>query len=64
MAGLTPFSKPIRGGTDGGRLTFMGLPTPNLGTGGGNFHGKYEYLSIDEMKKASEIVVNIAHLVR
>lgn len=64
LAGLTPFSKPIRGGTDGARLTFMGLPTPNLGTGGGNFHGKYEYLSINEMKKASEIVVNIAHLVK
>lgn len=64
MAGINPFSKPIRGGTDGARLTQMGLPTPNLGTGGGNYHGRYEYCSINEMEKASEIVVNIAMLIK
>lgn len=64
FAGIIPFSKPIRGGTDGARLTYMGLPTPNLGTGGGNFHGRFEYLSITEMKKASEIVVNICKLIK
>lgn len=64
MAGLVPFSTPIRGGTDGARLTYMGLPTPNLGTGGGNFHGIYEYVSINEMKKTVDILINIAHLIK
>src|SRR5215211_7790337 len=53
-AGLKPFLKPIRGGTDGSRLTFQGLPTPNLFTGGGNFHGKLEYNSRRGLEKSTE----------
>lgn len=58
-AGVEPFSDPIRGGTDGARLTYMGLPTPNLGTGGFNFHGRYEFASINQMKKAVNICLEI-----
>lgn len=58
-AGLEPIIKPIRGGTDGSRLSFMGLPTPNLFTGGYNFHGRYEILSVDLMEKSLEVVKNI-----
>jgi len=58
-AGVTPFSDPIRGGTDGARLTYMGLPTPNIGTGGFNFHGRYEFASINQMKKAVEICLEL-----
>lgn len=57
--GMTPVSHAIRGGTDGASLTYMGLPCPNLGTGGRQCHGKYEYASINEMKKASELLVRI-----
>ena len=57
--GLTPIVEPIRGGTDGARLTFMGLPCPNLGTGGYNFHGPYEYASVKEMNLAVEIIKTI-----
>ena len=56
---LNPIIEPIRGGTDGARLTFMGLPCPNLGTGGYNFHGPYEYASIKEMYLAVEIIKSI-----
>ena len=62
MAGVEPLVKPIRGGTDGSRLSYMGLPCPNLFTGGMNFHGKYEYASLDTMKKAMQTVVNLAGL--
>ena len=62
-AGITPFSTAIRGGTDGARLTYMGLPCPNLGTGGYNFHGRYEFLSINQMKKAGEILFEIIKLI-
>lgn len=55
-AGLTPIIEPIRGGTDGARLTYMGLPCPNLGTGGYNYHGPYEYASIQEMDLAVEVI--------
>ena len=55
--GMTPVSHAIRGGTDGASLTYMGLPCPNLGTGGRQCHGKYEYASINEMKKASELLI-------
>lgn len=58
-AGVIPTIVPIRGGTDGARLSFMGLPTPNLFTGGGNFHGKYEYACLDTMKKSVEVILNI-----
>lgn len=61
-AGVTPKIGPIRGGTDGAKLSFMGLPTPNIFTGGYNFHGRYELLSVDEMKKAVETVINICEI--
>ena len=62
MAGVEPLVKPIRGGTDGSRLSYMGLPCPNLFTGGMNFHGKYEYASLDTMKKAMQTIINLAGL--
>ncbi|MCD4769197.1 MAG: peptidase T [Bacteroidales bacterium] len=58
-AGVKPIIKPIRGGTDGARLSFMGLPCPNIFTGGHNFHGKYEYIAIQSMVKAVETIKNI-----
>lgn len=58
-AGLQPWVEKVRGGTDGARLTFMGLPCPNLGTGGANCHGRYEVCSIQEMHKVVEILLNI-----
>ena len=61
--GIKPNVKPIGGGTDGSRLSFMGLPCPNIFAGGMNFHGKYEYLPIPSMEKASKVVVKIAELV-
>lgn len=57
--GLQPTSTPIRGGTDGARLTYDGLLTPNIGTGGYNFHGKYEYVSVQSMYKISELLCRI-----
>ena len=61
-AGVEPIIRPIRGGTDGSRLSYMGLPCPNLFTGGMNFHGKFEYASLDTMKKAVNTIVNLARL--
>jgi tripeptide aminopeptidase len=61
-AGLKPFLKPIRGGTDGARLTFEGLPTPNLFTGGGNFHGKLEYNSRRGLEKSTETLVHLVQI--
>lgn len=61
--GIVPICKPIRGGTDGARLSFMGLPCPNLFTGGQNFHGKFEYLPLRSMVKAADTVVAICELV-
>jgi len=58
-AGVTPIVKPIRGGTDGANLSFKGLPCPNIFTGGHNFHGKYEFISVESMKKAVQVIVNI-----
>ncbi len=55
-AGMEPVTQPVRGGTDGSRLTFMGLPCPNLGTGGRNCHGVYEYVSVDEMRRVVEVL--------
>ena len=57
--GVTPKMKPIRGGTDGARLSFMGLPCPNLFTGGHNFHGKFEFLPVESLLKSAETVVEI-----
>ena len=59
LAGLTPVVEPIRGGTDGARLSYMGLPCPNLGTGGYNFHGPYEFASVNSMEKVVELVVRL-----
>jgi tripeptide aminopeptidase len=61
--GVKPNIKPIRGGTDGSKLSFMGLPCPNIFAGGMNFHGRYEFLPIPSMKKSSEVIVKIAELV-
>lgn len=58
--GVTPDVQPIRGGTDGARLSFMGLPCPNIFTGGANFHGRFEYLPLESLKKAGETVLGIA----
>lgn len=57
--GIEPYAVPIRGGTDGANLTYMGLPCPNLGTGGYNFHGPFEYVSITMMKKQVEVLLKI-----
>ena len=62
MAGVNPIVRPIRGGTDGARLSFMGLPCPNLFTGGMNFHGKFEYCSLTTMHKAEQVILNLAQL--
>ena len=58
-AGVEPIIEPIRGGTDGARLSFMGLPCPNLFTGGHNFHGPYEFVCAESMEKAVEVILNI-----
>ena len=59
-AGVEPLVRPIRGGTDGARLSFMGLPCPNIFAGGMNFHGKFEYCSLNSMEKAVKVIINIA----
>ena len=59
---IKPLIKPIRGGTDGSRLSFMGLPCPNIFAGGHNFHGKYEYVPVESMQKAIEVIIKIAEL--
>lgn len=61
--GIEPKIKPIRGGTDGSQLSYMGLPTPNIFTGGENYHGRYEYASLDVMELAAKTIVEIARLV-
>ncbi len=63
QAGVEPLIKPIRGGTDGSQLSYMGLPCPNIFAGGHNFHGRYEYVAVESMQKAIEVIVNIAQLV-
>jgi len=60
--GIDPIVTPIRGGTDGARLSYMGLPTPNLFTGGHNFHGKYEYIPVESMEKAVLVIRKIVEL--
>lgn len=60
--GVKPIVSPIRGGTDGARLSYMGLPCPNICTGGHNFHGRYEYISIQSMEKVVEILLNIIRI--
>ena len=63
QAGVEPKVKPIRGGTDGAQLSFKGLPCPNIFAGGHNFHGKYEFVPIQSMEKATEVVKNIIKIV-
>ncbi|QLB20538.1 peptidase T [Vespertiliibacter pulmonis] len=58
--GIQPILEPIRGGTDGSRLSFMGLPCPNLFTGGENFHGRFEFISLDVMQQAVNVIIGIA----
>lgn len=60
--GIAPIIKPIRGGTDGSQLSFMGLPCPNIFAGGHNFHGKYEYVPLESMEKAVKVIVKICEL--
>ncbi len=62
MAGIKPRIQPIRGGTDGANLSFRGLPCPNIFAGGLNFHGRYEWVSLESMKKASQVILNIIGL--
>ena len=57
--GIAPIVVPIRGGTDGARLSFMGLPCPNICTGGENFHSRFEFISVESMEKISDIIVKI-----
>ncbi|TVZ27437.1 tripeptide aminopeptidase [Gillisia sp. Hel_I_86] len=59
---ITPIIKPIRGGTDGSQLSFMGLPCPNIFAGGHNFHGRYEYVPVESMQRATEVIIKIAEL--
>jgi len=62
-AAIKPLLKPIRGGTDGSQLSYMGLPCPNIFAGGHNFHGRYEYIPVESMQKAIEVIITIAQLV-
>src|SRR4051812_41572759 len=59
---IKPITKPIRGGTDGSQLSYMGLPTPNIFTGGENFHGKFEFISVENMVKATQTIIEIIKL--
>jgi len=61
--GIKPILKPIRGGTDGSKLSYMGLPCPNIFAGGHNFHGKYEYVPVESMQKAIDVIIKIAEMV-
>ena len=61
-AGLEPVIEPIRGGTDGSRLSFMGLPTPNIFAGEHNFHSRYEWISTHDMHKAVEVIVELCKI--
>ncbi|WP_123053263.1 peptidase T [Clostridium sp. JN-1] len=62
LANVVPKVQPIRGGTDGARLSFMGMPTPNIFNGGHNFHGKLEYIPVDSMEKAVQVILKIVQL--
>ena len=62
-ADVTPKVQPIRGGTDGAQLSFKGLPCPNIFAGGLNFHGRYEFVPIPSMEKATRVIVEIARIV-
>ena len=62
MAGVKPRIQPIRGGTDGANLSYMGLPCPNIFAGGLNFHGKMEFVTVENMQKAFQVIMNILSL--
>ena len=62
-AGVEPKVQPIRGGTDGAQLSFKGLPCPNIFAGGENFHGRFEFVPIQSMEKATQVIVNICKTV-
>ena len=64
MANLKPLIHPIRGGTDGARLTYNGIICPNLGTGGANFHGRFEYITVEGMDRATEVILNIIKIAK
>ena len=59
---ITPIIEPIRGGTDGSKISFMGLPTPNIFAGGENFHGRYEFVAVESMEKARDVIIEIAQI--
>ena len=60
--GVQPIEDPIRGGTDGAHLAEMGLATPNIFAGGHNFHGRYEFIPLESMEKASEVIIEIVKM--
>ncbi|MCX3067504.1 M20/M25/M40 family metallo-hydrolase, partial [Cetobacterium somerae] len=60
--GVKPIIKPIRGGTDGARLSFKGLPCPNIFTGGHNFHGKFEFIPIESMEQSVKVILKIVEI--
>ncbi len=62
QADVVPIIRPVRGGTDGAMLSYMGLPTPNIFTGGHNFHGRFEFIPLESMRKATEVVIGIIQL--
>ena len=62
LAGVKPRIQPIRGGTDGANLSFKGLPCPNIFAGGMNFHGRYEWVTLENMQKASAVILNILRI--
>ena len=63
-AGITPLILPIRGGTDGAHLSYMGLPCPNLGTGGHAYHGPFEHITIESMDKVVEMLIALVKIAR
>ena len=63
-SGVKPKIRPIRGGTDGSRLSYMGLPCPNIFAGGHNFHGRFEFVPVPSMEKAMQVIIKIAELAK
>ena len=61
--GIEPILEPIRGGTDGSKISFMGMPTPNIFAGGENFHGRYEFVAVESMEKATDVIRKIIELI-
>ena len=59
---IEPIIEPVRGGTDGSKISFMGIPTPNLFAGGENMHGRFEFVSLQAMEKATDVIVKVVEL--